>query len=718
VTVDSPDFSSGTIENRTIMPSDIFRVIKKYVWLTAALSLSTAILAYLWARQQPNIYDATAMIELGQHGVLNLSSASGGVVSDDYELKITTLILTIQSRDVALNVIERLNLEKNSLFNPSTPKFTNLNDPYARNRLVKVFLGGLKVQRIPRSELVSVTYQSLSPVLSAEIANATVSAYLETNFQHRYQGSKEITGWLTTELDDLKARVQREQSDLLNLEAKLGLVSTGSQSETSLYERQLEELLTERIKAQTAKFETEAQYQQMVQDDTGASLPSSAPGSGALTNLQAQLSQLEAQKSSLTGRYGPGYPPLQQIESSEKTLRKAIVDQRQRMLDAARENLQATQKTLTDIQSQMDQIKGESKGMTPEAVRFYQLKTQYTTDQTLYNGLLSLLNAGGIESGLKTQEVNRMSTADFPTMPSSPRVFRIALAGFCAGGLLAIVIVVSIVAVSDTVETIEQIEEALGWPVLAAVPFYKLDLTDQSSNELHVVAQIAPRSPGAEAYRILRTSISLIPAKEACRVIGITSCGPGEGKSTTIINLGVVFSQQNKRVLLIDADLRKPNLSRWLNFKDAIPNTPGLSGYLSDRSTLPEECIRSIEGLPGLNILPVGQIPPFPSELLGGRRFDELILWARENFDILLIDTPPALLVTDALIIAQSLDVNLLVARVGVAQRRALRRVRHEFARLPERHVAVVVNAVPHSQTYYGGYGGYGSYYGPADAKL
>jgi polysaccharide biosynthesis transport protein len=710
VTANAPELAPAAFEDRTLLISDFIRVVRRYFWLMVALSFGFASLAFLWAKHQPKLYDATAMIEVDQHDVLSLSSASGGLVSDDYELKITTLILAMQSRDVALNVIQRLHLEKNSTFNPSTPKFTNLNEPETRNKLVRLYLDGLEVQRVPKSELVSVTYRSRSPVLSTQIANATVDAYLETNFQHHYQGSKEITGWLTTELDELKARVQKEQSDLLNLEAQLGLFSQGSQTETSMYEAQLEEMLAQSIQAQAVQFQAAAQYQQMQQDTSGASPPNSVPGALVLNSLLGQLSQLDSQKAALTQRYGPGYTPLQQIESSEVNVKKSIAEQRQRMLDAARESLQAAQKTESDIQNRIDELKVQAKGMTPDAVRFYALKAQYTTDQTLYNGLLSILSAGGIQSGLKTQEVNRMSTADFPTSPSRPRTLLTTMAGFGIGVVLAVAIIVVIVAVSDTVQSMEQVEEALALPIVAAVPLYKLEPTDPSSQHLNLITQSAPRSPGSEAYRILRTSINLMPVSTPSRVIGITSCGPGEGKSTTSMNLGAVFAQQKKRVLLIDSDLRKPTLAHFL--KAPAASSLGLSRYLSDPSVQPEECIQPIPSLPGLSIVPVVEIPPFPSELLGSGRFEELIRWARQNFDVVLIDTPPAMLVADWVIVAQSMDILLLVARVGVAQRRALRRIRQELTKFPGKHVAAVINAVPESQSYYGGYRGYGKYYG------
>jgi capsular exopolysaccharide synthesis family protein len=705
------DFAPETGENKTLVLSDILRVFKRYLWLMIALSLGLAIGTYVWSKRQPKLYDATAMLQIEQHGTLSLASSA---ITDDYELKITTQLLALQSRDVAMDVIGRLGLQNNKLFNPAAPSNTDLKDPATRNYLAGNFAGSLIVQRVPKSELVSITFRSLSPVLSAQVANTIVSVFMEQNFQNHFQGSKEITGWLTKELDDLKARVQSEQSDLLNLESKLGIYSTSSTNDSSLFESELQELVSDSIKAQTQRFTSEAEYTELSTDTTGSMIPSGMPGAQVLTALSTQLAALQTQQASLTERYGTGYAPLRQVDSEVEELKKNLAEQRKKTLAGAREEVDAAAKTEADIQTKIDALKDQAKEMSPDAVHYQVLKSKYLADQTLYNGLLSLLSAGGIEAGLKTQDVNRMSTAEIPSIPSEPKVMLNTIAALAIGLLLASTFIFVRAVISDTVETVEQMEDALGIPVLAAVPVYKMEAVDPNSQVMPLVSINSPRSAGAEAYRILRTSVSLIPVSKGSRVVGITSCGPGEGKSTTIMNLGVVFSQQGKSVLLIDADMRKPNLSNWMKIQSS--DIPGLSRFLSDTSVHPTDCVQKIPSLPGMSVIAVGAIPPFPSELLGQGRLEELITWARLNYDVVLVDTPPALLVTDAFIVTQSLDILLLVARIGVAQRRGLRRLRKELARFPDKHVGMVVNVVPQSQSYYSGYSGKEGYYG-ADTK-
>jgi polysaccharide biosynthesis transport protein len=709
VNANTPDFAPEAAEGKPLVLADFFRVAKKYGWLIGGVSLIFAVAAYVWSKSQPKQYDATAQVQVEQHGSLSLGSAMGA--SDEYELKIATQLIAIQSRDVAIKVIEdpELDLLHNKLFNPSGKTDITTN-PETRNQLVGAFLGNLEIERVPKTELISVTFRSRSPVLSSLVANKVVDDYMEVNFRHRYQGSKEITKWLTQEMGDLKGKVQNEQSQLLSMELKLGVFSTGITSETSLYQAQLESLLSESIKAQSNQFANEAAYQELVSGNPESYASLGTPGSIVLTTLNVQLAELDAQRKALVDRYGPGYPTLRQLDIQVDALKKNITAERQKILDSALEQANAAKKTTEDIEHSIQTVKQQAQGQNSDLVQFEVLKAQYVADQALYNSLLALLSAGGIEAGLKSQEVNRMTTADIPTLPSRPRVMLSTVAGFGIGFLLSLSIVGVIVAVSDTVETVEQIEEALSLPVLAAVPVYKLDPAEVAAGTTPIVTLSLPRSAAAEAYRILRTSVNLMPVSGQGRVLGFTSCGPGEGKSTTALNLAVALAQQGKRVVLVDADLRKPTLAQRVRLSQ--PDAPGLSRYLSDYAISPEQCVQAVEAVPGLHVIPVQEIPPFPSELLARGRLEELVAWGRKNFDVMLIDTPPALLVTDALIVAQSLDIILLVARVGVAQRRALRRLREELRKFAEKQIAVVVNAVPQSQSYYGGYGDKHGYYG------
>jgi capsular exopolysaccharide synthesis family protein len=654
------------------------------------------------------MYDAVALVHLDQHSSISLGSGSGGE-SDEYNLKMQTQIIGFTSPSIAEKTIRTIDPNKHPYF--GTPGHRNLDTPQERDQMVSQFLGSLSVTQVPKSELLSIRFRSRSPVLAAEVVNTLVDVYFDESFAQRFKSTQDITRYLTLKMDDLKQKIQTEQNDLLNSEAKLGILSQGAAGDSSLLVSETTGLLNERVKVQSDRYLAEAEYQDML-NHPDASVPADVPGAATLAAMQSQLSQAKSQADALSDRYGPNYPPLQQAQAQVSSLQRSVDDLRRAVLKGAAENLERAQKADQSITDRLDSLQKEAEGRTPDTVRYEILKSQYLSDQNLYNVLLAAMGTGSIQAGMQSQELNRFTAAEVPGIKAYPNVRADTMAG-AAGGLLVSLIIVGIILLnSDTVQTVDQVEEALPLPVLASVPEYKDDLAAMrlSDDVLPLVTLLAPRSAGTEAYRLLRTAITLMPVSQKHRVISLTSCGPGEGKSTTSLNLAVVLATQSKRVLLIDADLRKPTIAQRL--KMPAIDQPGLSRFLSDSTVLPEDCIQKVPEVAGLDVIPVQEIPPFPSELLGQGRLEQLLAWARDHYDYVLIDTPPVLLVTDALIIATHCDTLLVVVRIGVAQKRALRRIRQDLAKYPGKQTGIVVNALPHADTYYGGYGNYRKYYG------
>lgn len=706
------------LSDSPIRVGDILRVARKFGLFVLAFACITGFLAGLWAHFQPSLYDATALIHLDQHSSISLSTS--GLSSDDYALKIQTQITGLQSTAVALAVMKKLGLPANPIFNPGLKQ--NMEIPQVRDQLVRTFLGSLTVVRVPDTELVSVTFRSRNPVLSALVANAVVDAYFEDSFRQKYRSTQDVSAFLTERLDSLKHKIQSEQSELMSSGLKLGIIDLGggasggsgagggaSSIGTSTLVVETSELLDQRVKSQADLYLAEAQYENLLHNPDAVP-PSTIPGSTQVQLLVGQLSAAKATAAALEDRYGKNYPPLSQAMAQVQSIQADIAALHKKLLQSAFESMNSAQAVVKSFDDRIATIKQQSQDSSSDIVHYEVLKAQYLSDQALYDTLLSTLGSGEIEAGMQTQVLNRFETALVPGSRSYPKVSVVALAGFAGGLILAILIVGILTLSSDTVHTVEQIEQSLPLPVLASVPEYKDELVGKSTDGLALVTLLAPRSASAEAYRLLRTSISLMPTQKPQRVIALTSGGPGEGKSTTALNLAVVLASQSKRVLLIDADLRKPTIAQRLRLN--IGGQPGLSRFLSDPEIRAEECIQSVPDIPGLEIMPVQEIPPFPSELLSQPRLAELLDWARAHYDYVLIDTPPVLLVTDALIITRHCDTLLVVARIGVAQRRALARIRQDVAKYPEKQFGTIVNALPFSESYYSGYGNYRKYYG------
>jgi polysaccharide biosynthesis transport protein len=703
----NPLLTANRFAENTIHISDITRIMRKYGLYLLSLMILGGILAAIWAKFQTPQYDAIALVHLDQHSSISLGS--GGDASDEYSLKMQTQIIGFQSPNIAELTILRLDPKKHPLFGASSD--VRMDDPVQRDQVVRQFLAHLSVTQVPKAELLSIRFRSPSPVLAWLVVNTLVDVYIEQSFQQRYRSTKDITGYLTQQMDSLKQKIQAEQNDLLDSEAKLGILSQGATSQSSLLLNETTGLLAQRVKVQGDRYLAEAEYQDMLHHPD-ASVPTDIPAAAGLVALQSQVAQAQSQAAALEDRYGPNYAPLQQAKAQVASLQKSLDDMRSTVLKGASENLERAQRAEQSISDRLAALQKEAETRTPDTVRYEILKSQYVSDQTLYNVLLSAMGTGSIQAGMQSQELNRFTPAEVPGIKAYPNVRAATMAGASAGLLIAGLIVGVILLNSDTVQTVDQIEEGLPLPVLASVPEYKEDLAAMRLSEdvLPLVTLLAPRSAGTEAYRLLRTAITLMPVSQKHRVISLTSCGPGEGKSTTALNLAIVLATQSKRVLLIDADLRKPTIAQRLK----MPSTdqPGLSRFLSDVTVAAEDCVQKVPEVAGLDVISVQEIPPFPSELLGQGRLEQLLAWARDHYDYVLIDTPPVLLVTDALIIATHCDTLLVVVRIGVAQKRALRRIRQDLAKYPGKQTGIVVNALPHADTYYGGYGNYRKYYG------
>lgn len=711
-----PSLGTSQFSDNPIRISDVSRVVRKYGVYILGSTILGAILAATWAHFQPSLYDATSMIHLDQHSSISIGPA--GASTDEYALKLQTQIVGLRNPDVAIATMKKLKLPQNPIFNPSLQQ--DLVSPASRDRLVAMFLGSLKIARVPQTELISVTFRSKNPVLSAIVVNTLVDEYFEESFEQRYRSTQDISRYLTTRLETLQSKIQGEQNELMTSGLKLGIIDIGSGSNatsgtssigTSTLVVETSGLLDQRVKAQADLYLAQAEFQNL-QEHPDAVPPADVPGSLEMGTLIASLSTAKGQLASLEQRYGSNYPGLGQVNAEVSSYEHDIAELHSKLVQSAKQNVDRAQSVVDSLNNRIEALKQQSEGSTPEIVHYEVLKSQYMSDQTLYNVLLSTLGTGEIQAGMQTQVLNRFVTADVPGSRAYPRVGLTGMVGGFGGMVLSFMIVGIVVFSSDTVETIEQIEEALPVPILASVPEYKDELTSRASagEGISLITLLAPRSASAEAYRLLRTSISLMPISQKHRVIALTSGGPGEGKSTSALNLAVVLATQSKRVLLIDADLRKPTIAQRLKMN--ATDQPGLSRYLSDSSVTPEDCVQRVTEIPGIDVMPVQEIPPFPSELLSQGRLEGLLAWARDHYDYVLIDTPPILLVTDALIIANHCDTLLVVARIGVAQKRGLFRIRQDLAKYPSKQTGIIVNALPFSDTYYRGYGNYRKYYG------
>jgi polysaccharide biosynthesis transport protein len=373
-----------------------------------------------------------------------------------------------------------------------------------------------------------------------------------------------------------------------------------------------------------------------------------------------------------------------------------------------------TKVTVANLTAAEDQLRSQIAGLAREIRRLpargnsaSQASALANQEAVLKEQVAQLQVNGAVASG----GLEFVTPAQAPAGPSSPRPAQDALLGLLAGLVLGLGAAFGRDSLDDAVSSTESAERASGAPVLAMVPM--VSSWKKRDNPM-VVASTEPSSQAAEAYRSLRTSLQFIRQARELRTLLVTSPAAAEGKTSTLANLGAVFAQAGERVVLVSCDLRRPRLGQFFDFTEES----GLTTVLLGEQPL-EQALRPVPGYDGLWTLGAGAVPPNPAELLGGERAREVFAALAEDFDLVLVDSPPVLPVTDAMILSGYADGALLVVAAGQTRRAELQRTTAKFAQAQAPVLGIVLNEVTRQSGYGGYYGGYGQRYGyPPDRSL
>ncbi len=355
------------------------------------------------------------------------------------------------------------------------------------------------------------------------------------------------------------------------------------------------------------------------------------------------------------------------------------------LFDAEREAVGAE---IQQIETQINELNDSTApdgNLSPEqAAQMSSLQLQLNEQQNIYNKLFNDAQDIRIQSSTSTNYVVIANEAKATTRPISPRTTSNMILAIIAGILISVGLILLLDYLNDTVRTPDQLRDLIGRPALGVIPYIK-DNQDRSQT---LITHVKPRDPTSEAFRILRTNIEYMSVDEPLRSLLVTSPSPSEGKSTTIANLATVLAQSGHQVLLIDADLRKPSQHKIF---DSTNNSQGLTTALLDNESPLKYHIQDTQ-VRGLQIMTSGPLPPNPAELLGSKRMEQILDELKEQFDIVLIDTPPALTVADASILTTKTNGALVVTRIGQTREDAIERTIHTLESTKSKLFGVVLN--------------------------
>jgi capsular exopolysaccharide synthesis family protein len=723
-----PRFPSLELSPREPHLYDYLLILRKHQWLIVSFLLAVVtIVSIATFRMQP-VYTATCRIEIDRENT-NLLPFQG-VDSYDYITDLDNYIETqsriLTSETLALQTIRNSGLIAHSEFPGSASEAITSGSlaNHKRPPELGAFLGSLAVKRVPQSRLLDVSFESTNPELAAQILNAHIANFMEQNFRSKYEASAKATTWLTDQLSELKVKVQNSEDARLAYERQHQIWELDDKQ--NITTQRLNDLNREFTDAQNDRMRKEALYEFAKAGNIDV-VPQLRENS-MMQELMKKRSEHYSQFVDSLNQYGPNFPKVKRIESQLNEIDTLIDKEKVNILETLGNDYNAARQREGLLGEALNEQKVEVNLMAASMVEYNILKRDAEGNKNMYDGLLTKLKEANLAAGLKSSNIRWVDPAMIPSTPTRPAKTRNIALSFLVGLVGGIGLALLREYLDNTVKTPDDVETLARLPSLAVVPAFteengagrKSRLLGASVNghakRIELVAQHLPKSQMSEAFRALRTSLLLSQAGHPPQVILVTSALPREGKTTAAANLAVTLAQLGDRTLLVDADLRKPGIGRLLNLTDG--KHPGLSSYLAGVSTLDLVTVPH-PSIPNLVAIPTGPLPPNPADLLSSLRLADAIGQLRREYKFIVLDSPPIMAATDAVIVSVQADGVLLVVRSGETPKEAFTRARDLLTNVKCRLLGVVLNAVDSTAPdYYYSYRYYPySYgYGPQEA--
>jgi polysaccharide biosynthesis transport protein len=718
---------------------DYVRVLVKRKWTVLACLFTIFSVVAIASLKMTPVYEASGSIAINKpdSGLVNFNNSPTFNLDYYDPTELETEVKILQSDLLALQVVKELGLDRRPEFSGKTaPLPSSLDlapdplqaDPVRTSGLLASFRGNLKVTLAPNTKIIEVHFRNPDKDLAANVVNTLMSTYTENNFKSRFDSTMQASDWLSKQLVDLQMKVETSQEKLVRYQKEHEIL--GIDEKQNITTAKLDELNKALTAAESERMDKESVYRLVESGDadTIASAVSSIDASGAgsqtasnlLENLRSKEADLKIQAADLNTQFGPSYPKLVTINNQLKEIDAQLLVETKKVAGKIRGQYMAALQRENMLHDALEKQKQEENKLNESAIEYSILKRDLESYRQLYEGLMEKMKEAGVSAGLKSNNFRIVDVARVPSYPIEPNIPRNLAFAFLLGLTSGVGLAFLLEGLDNTVRTTEQAQMISGLPPLGMIPMGSRNTRDgantkrlviaTSKEAVELVTQVRPQSQMAESYRALRTSLLLSNLGAPPKVIMVTSALPQEGKTTTSINCAVVLAQKGIRVLLIDADLRRPSIHKTLG----MGPRSGLSNVLTGSATLQQAITRS-PVLPNLSILPAGTPPPNPAELLASSNMRDVLDELRGQYDHIVVDTPPTLSVTDAVVLSPRADAIVLVIRSGQTTKQALRRSRDVLMQVNAKVSGVLLNAVdlssPDYYYYYEYKGKYSRYY-------
>jgi len=723
--VEALEEGSAEVPREPIDPMHYLRIVARRRWLVLAFTAVIVSMVGLYTLRQQKIYQATSslIIDTSAPKYLDNTQVQEVVESgtgtywynkEHYETQYKVIV----SRAVSKRVVDKLGLDNDLAF-LGLDKIKDpamLKDVLTRVDPVAVLQSKIKVQPVKDSRLVYVVIEDLDPDRAALLANEVAQAYIAENLALRLRTTETASEWLEDRLKDLEQRSKQSELAVYQFKKDSDMLTTSLEDRQSMVSQRLNTTnlaLTEvRTKIAGMKARVDAIYKlrhSSTDDEVHwAEALSSAGESLLIQQLKVRYATQKAEYAELKERYLEGHPKLAACVDKLQSAKQDLVHELTNIVHAAETDLSEASGREQNLVALLESAKADAFEVNKKQIEFDRIKREADNNQRLYDLVLKRLKDIELSGLLRTSNVRVLDPARPNKIPIKPNVQLSLFVALLLGLLGGLGLAFGLEYLDASVSSQAEVEEKLGLPFLGIMPAISEDTApDPISRDLHVHRQ--PKSSVAECCRAIRTNLLFMSPDKPFKTMLVSSSGPQEGKSTSVISLGIAMAQSGNKVLIIDTDMRRPRLHRAFG----VPNEIGVSSLVVGEGSL-DAAVKATE-VPGVFLLPCGPIPPNPAELLHTQAFKELLKNVSQQFDRVILDSPPIGPLTDAVILGTQVDGVAMVLKAGRTSRDAVRRAARSLSDVKAKIFGVILNQIDLSDPKYGdyfyAYRQYGYYY-------
>ena len=716
---------------------DYLQIILRRKWIVLTFLLTVFTTVTIGTFMMKPQYKSTVVMKIDKENPNLLTFKDVYAVERPEEDYYQTQFKVLKSRNLAKRVIRQMKLDANPEFSGQKAEIkvasflkkpdSLLKEEGIDSSLVDGFLGRVEVIPQQKSRLVNVSFTSYNPELAARVTDSIAKSFIDLNIESKFEATQQAREWLEKQLEAMKAKVEQAEeklneyagkNEIIFLETKVDEKDGKSSGGENIVSKKLGALSTEMITATSERIQKEAIYNEVKSGDAESS--PIVMNNATIQGLRKDHAALESDYNQNLKTYKPDYPKMVKLKEMMDQVKKRLDTETKRVVSSIGKDYEAAVRREAYLKSAFDKQKQEALDLNNRAVQYQILKREADTNKELYHGLLQRLKETGISASLTSSNIQILDRAEVPKGPFTPKKGRNILLALIIGLFGGIGLAFFAEYLDNTIKTPEDIEKKMYMPSLGLVPLYapekialksrrgkdKVSAKQTKASPVEYISHSDSKSQLSEAYSSIRTFLLFSTAGKPPKVMMVTSARREEGKTTTAINTAVSLTKSDAKVIIVDADMRRPRLHKV--FK--ISNTTGLSSFLSGNEEFGDTLIKHTD-IPNLDVITSGPLPPNPAELLGSYRLRELIDGLYPLYNYIILDTPPILGLADAAIASTQTDGVIMVVRSGQTPKEAAIQAKKILESVNAKILGVVLNAINEPNMKYGYYSYYQYYY-------